>query len=403
VFEQSYGSEGLYVIEVNPRDPAGPSRLNLQRLNAAAQEFQSNFPDEKVSLDALREKDLMPELLEHPSEEQYFWDEERRIFTSSLGGNHTPGAGALLLLRGNQQIRQRIISPDKYARQRWKKIYTDEDAPEFLKREIVLREFLLDHFYFPASMAADQIQGQLERLEEYLKMYAVTSEKEVGDEVTWADLDEAGLSDAVGEFPKGTEVKLGKIGDPPTAIYQDMEITADKGSVGKIRYEHAKNVWEELSDYPPALALRARFEDPKDGLPLINKAVQAWPNVLGLRVERMTQHARRGDYHAWGTDMAYLTENFPAAPLLIEVQLLADTAGLSEIPEAESDFALTLANLRPDLLTHQLYALRVLEKAGRMEEANNIHDRMAFANPAWRLVLPEPGEAAPEERESGAE
>lgn len=390
VFEQSYGREGLYVIEIAPADPGASTRLNIQALNAAAQRLQAEHPDQAVSIDALEKNGLLPELKPRAEDDVYTWDADAGTFRGTLPPPHDPAAGPLFLLEGNERIRERILRPDNFSRTRWKKVYTDPETPQFLKKEIELREFLLDHFYFQKALIADSIHEQLKKLEEVLKLYAIAEGKQVGDPVNWAGLETARFGELIPRFPKGTEVRLDTIGESPTAIYGGMEITADPASVGKIRREHAQKIWEKYPTYPPVLALRARFEKPSAALPLINEAIAKWPGVPGLRVERMTHLARLGRIPAWTDDLDFVLRNFPAAPLLIEIQILAETDAFPDDLNSEAEFATVLADVRPDLLTHQLYAIQTLTDAGRLDDAQTVYDRLVYGNPAWGLVLPPP-------------
>lgn len=401
LFEQSYGTEGLYVLEVYPADPGGESRLNIQLLNAAAQRFKTENPDAEISFAALRRNDLLPEMRPVGEGETFQWDAEAGTFVSSLGAGHSAGFGAARLMRGNEVIRQRVVKPGKFVRGRWGKIYTDPQVPRTIKREIELREFLLKYFHNPEAEAAEQISQLMKKVDDAVQMYAINEQIEPGTEITWSDLDESGFADIIPRFPEGTEVRLGKSNEHAVAIYKEMEITSDPASVGEVRHKRAEEAWNEYPDYPPALALRARFEDPKTGVELLNEAVKKWPTVAGLRVERMTQHARMGEYEAWDEDLQYVLERFPAAPLLTEIQLLADVAGMSEVPEAQAAFATMLADVRPDLLTQQLFAIKTLTDAGRIDDARAVYDRMVYANPGWAQVLTRPegenAEVNPEE------
>jgi hypothetical protein len=86
----------------------------------------------------------------------------------------------------------------------------------------------------------------------------------------------------------------------------------------------------------------------------------------------------------------FIVKNAPAAPLLIEIDMAAEAAGLRRNPETYAPIVLMLADVRPDLLTHQLLAIRLLTEIGRHEDAATVYDRLTFANPAWRVAIDRP-------------
>lgn len=390
VFEQSYGTEGLYIVEVHPEDKGGISRLNLQKLNIASREFIGKFPTKVVTDEALKKAGLYPDVEKEAEDEVYTWSPSTELFESSLNEHHQSPFGALVLLEGNEQIRRRILHPDSYTRKRWGKIYNDPNAPEYLKQEITLREFLLEHFHFEGTEQADQIQENLAKLDEAIRLYVLSAEKEEGDKVTWAELDESGFSSLVGSFPKGARVDLQPVGTRCSAVWRGVAITSDPQSVLDLRKKRAEQLFEKHPDFPPAMILMARFKEPTEGLNLVNKAIVLWPDVPGVRLERLTQLARLGRFNHWTQDLDYIVDHFPTAPLLIEIQLLGESSGLAENEEVNAEIAMVLADVRPDLLTHQLYAIKVLEKSGKHQEARSLYERLLRGNPAWKEVLDKP-------------
>lgn len=394
-FEQSYGSEGLYVLELNPRDPAGPSRLNLQLINAAAMQFRRENPDARISYSGLNMRGLIPDLREAPEDEEYIWDEELGMFTSSLGGARTPEAGVLLLLEGYEAVRARMLEPDNFVRTRWRRLYEDEDLPGFLRREILLREFLISNYDFPEVRRATEVHRTLREIDSAIEAYAITENLTEDDEVTLQELASAGLLLPSLRVPEGVEVRVGRIGDGARATLGAHEITGSRDSVHQVRLRHAAEIFSENPSYPPALALAARFQEPERAVAMLNRAIEFWPDVPGLRVERLSHYARMRNFGEWQEDLDFVLSRFPAAPLLVEIEVAAEQGRVSRVPEFQARLATLLADRRPDLLPHQLYAYTVLRDVGEEEVARTIRDRLVFANPAWRLVLPPPGE--PEE------
>lgn len=390
VFEQSYGTEGLYPVELYPSGEAGKSRLNLQDLTAAAIRMRADRPEVRPTVAGLRLMDLLPELRVIDPPETYEWDDEFGFFASSSGEDHSLLHGAMVLLRGNEVIRARFLQPDVYTRNRWKRIYEDPASPEFIKREILLREFLLEHQMSPQARVAMQLQETLSLLEEATKLYALAEGLELGAEVTLEELQESRIVGFIERPPDEVELILGRVGEPHRARFRGMEITSDAASVRQLQLAEAAAVMEQYPGFPPAIALRARFEEPEKAIELAEEAVKLWPDVPGLRIERLAQYARARDASRWTDDMDYVLKEFPAAPHLFELQVTAEMAGVTEEPEARARFAAMLADVRPDLLGHQIHAMSLLRSTGSSAEADRVLSRLVGINPAWASVLPDP-------------
>lgn len=392
VFEQSYGTEGLYPVELYPEGEAGKSRLNLQDLSTAAARMEAARPGVRPTIAGLRLGGLLPELRPIDPPETYEWDDEFGFFVSSAGKDHSLLHGAMLLLRGNEIVRARLLQPDVYTRNRWKRIYEDGSAPEFIKREIILREFLLEHQNTPQARVGMRLQETLSLLEEATKLYALAEGLELGAEVTMEELQESRLVGFIERPPDEVELILGRVGEPHRARFRGIEITSDASSVRELQLAEAAAVLEKYPGFPPAIVLRARFEEPAQAIALADEAVKLWPDVPGLRIERLAQYARARDASRWTADMDFILKEFPAAPHLLELQVTAELAGVTDSPEARARFATMLADVRPDLLGHQIHALTTLRAVGDSTEANRILARLVETNPAWASVLPDPME-----------
>ncbi|MBI1292118.1 hypothetical protein GC173_12890 [bacterium] len=390
-FEQSYGTEGLYVLEVKPTDPGGQSRLDLQLINAAAQQYRLQNPGKAVTIAALDEAKLLAEV--HADRRaDYVWNAEQKLFVSSRGPAFSPAMSVVQLLEGNDRIRRRLLEPDTFTRERWKKLYNDPESPEFLKREVLLREFILDNTNFPDALLYERSQQQLTAINDAVHIYALAQKLGPNDPVTFADLRDSGMFDSLGPVPDNVEFNITTAGAKATGTINGVPIVEDPSGPAVVRRNRAERLLKQRPDYPPALAFAARFRPPDESIKLLNRAIEIWPDVPGLRVERLAAHARRRNFAAWTPDLDFLLRRFPAAPLLIEVDVAAENGRISDSPKVHADIILMLADVRPDLLTHQLMALRLLEKAQRLDEARTVYDRLVFANPAWRVALTPPAE-----------
>lgn len=390
IFEQSYGTEGLYVLEVRPTDAGAASRLELQTVNSAALQFRVQHPDRPVTLEALDELGLLKGVAAE-RRGTYVWDAEREIFLSNAGPEHSPAIGLVRLLDGNDTIRRRLRQPDPFTRDRWRRLYNDPEAPAQLKNEILLREFVLDHTYFPDVLLYERTQEQLKAINDAVTIYALAQKLAPDAPVTFAELRDSGMFGSLGHVPDNVEFKITTAGAKATGTINGVPIVEGPEGPATVRRNRADALLRKRPDYPPAMALAARFRPPAEAVAMLDKAIMAWPDVPGLRVERMAAEARRQGFNAWTKDMDFLVREFPAAPLLIEVEVAAENGRLSKAPEAHAALMVLLADVRPDLLTHQLMAMRSLERVGKTDAAATIYERLIFANPAWKLALTKPG------------
>jgi hypothetical protein len=386
LFEQSYGSEGLYVVEVAPKDEGGPTRLALQQVNASAAAWRRANPGKVPDLAIFTQEGKLRSI---PKDawKTVFWDAEQELFSDKRGGVFTPAAGVVMMLRANEGLRQRLLQPDRFTRQRWKKLYWDPKAPELIRREILLREFMLDNHFFPEVLLYERTQAQQQKIADAVELFAIMNRKQPGDAVSFADLREAGAFGTLGTVPDNVAFTISTIGGAVEATINGVKVVDDAAGPRMLRRKRAEQRLAADRDFPPALALAARFEEPPQALLLLNKAISRWPDVPGLRVERLAAFARAGDFKSWQRDLDYLLKDFPAAPLLIEIELAGEHGRLSRSPEVWGDVILLLADVRPDLLTHQLVALREFEQTERENERRTVSDRLLVANPAWRIIL----------------
>jgi hypothetical protein len=202
------------------------------------------------------------------------------------------------------------------------------------------------------------------------------------------------MFNSLGPVPDNVEFKITTAGSKATGTINGVPIVEGPIGPAVVRRSRAERLLKQRPDYPPAMAVAARYRAVPEAVTLLNRAIEIWPDVPGLRVERMAAEARRRNFAAWTPDLDFILRRFPAAPLLIEVDVAADNGRLSDAPTAHAEIIVMLADVRPDLLTHQLMAMKMLEKLNRMEDAATIHDRLVFANPSWRVALTRPGTKA---------
>jgi tetratricopeptide (TPR) repeat protein len=389
LFEQSYGSEGLYVVEVRPTDEGGAARLDLQIINAATQQWLVENGFQTPSLEALDAAGLIAEV-PVGRRADYTWSAERGFFVSQRGVSGSPMQGIVRLLSGNEEIRRRLINPDRFTRERWKKLYEDPAAPQMLKREILLREFMIDNHWFPEVLLYERSQEQLARINDAVRLYGLVNRLDSDSTVTFAMLRESQLFEPLGDVPENVEFSISTVGEKARGTINGVPIIDGASGPMLVRRNRAERLLKARPDFPPAIALAARYRDPAEAVRLLDQAIRLWPDVPGLRVERIGNEARRRNFAGWTRDLDFIVKNAPAAPLLIEIDMAAEAAGLRRNPETYAPIVLMLADVRPDLLTHQLLAIRLLTEIGRHEDAATVYDRLTFANPAWRVAIDRP-------------
>ena len=387
LFERSYGSEGLYVVEVAPSDPDGSTRLKLQTINTLFHEAPTSTslvqkPYAEIHAALGWPQELMPE-----APLAYAWDPGLGLFVSNRGPKASPIHGVLLLMTNTDRVRARLANPDGFTRKRWRKLYEDPAAPQSLKRELELREFLLEHWNFPQALLAEQTQRYLALLNRAVEFRATAGQMPSGTPIALADLEQLGLLRSDVPPPEGFVVDPLIVGKPASGKLNGFPVSTDPNLPRTIRERRAKAMKDKYPDYPPAVALAARFQDGPAATRAITLAISRWPDTVGLRLERLTTLARNKNYGAWQADLDRILDEFPAAPLLLEIERAATAGGLTENPVLRADLARLLADIRPDLLAQQLHALKVLADAGDTAGQVRILERLSRANPAWRAAL----------------
>lgn len=201
------------------------------------------------------------------------------------------------------------------------------------------------------------------------------------------DVGRTGFIDLLEALPLGGEYRVSRVGEPPVAVIRGTEVPLEARGVDREARRIALQVLRERPGYPPALALAARPAEPEEALRLINQAVEEWPDVPALRIQRIATNAAQENFEEMNRDLDFLLARFPSAPVLIEIDLATRTGILARAADVRVGIATAMADIRPEVLNIQLLALSELLRAGDSDGALAIYNRMVQTHPGYRWLL----------------
>lgn len=393
-YEQSWGSEGVYILELDTPDPDPElrSRLNLQRLQMATIAlWELKGGETEPTFTAFAEAGLTPEILPRtPPEEKHAWNPELRSWESSFGLRHQLAFGAARTVVAHDEWRREVLFPKDLTRHRWERLRADRRTPSVLLRELDAREMLLDFWESDEALAAWNCQRNLDRVAEALEVLSLQRGLDRGAEVTIQDVAGTGFLDTMEACPSGGKYAVSAVGAPPTCSHGNAHVWNDRAAIDRLRQQHVERLLQTKPDHPPYLALLARTQPPETAVTTINRAIEQWNDVPVLRVERLAHLARAGTVEPMAEDLNYLLARCPAGPILEEIEMATSLGGLREDRALRVEVAQLLADVRPDLLGPQLRAIEVLTRVGNIAEARRIHDRLIMNNPGYANLLTPP-------------
>ncbi len=391
-FEQSYGTSALYLIEItDDGTPETVARLDLQNLNDAAAQFMEQHPGRTPSYEALDQAGLLPVLNAPQPERNYVWDEQSQMFLSVFGMWYSPFGGAAYMLESTEVLRQRILEPNQYVRNRWRQISEDTETPTILLRELRTREYFLENYYSEEIQKALFCQRQLYEIGRATEIFALMNDLDHGDPLDIDQIAETGYLRQIMPCPSGGEYSVSAVGSPPKCSHEGGHKWNNAQAIIDMRREIAEAAYNrDGNSFPPALALKARFESPQQALILVTRAIELWPDVPALRLERMAHNARLGRINDWTQDIDYLLSRFPAVSILVEIDFITRIGPAGEVPEIRQQIARLISDRRPDGLIPQLIAIDTFRKAGDEGNVDRIIDRMTRQNRVWGIVMRDP-------------
>lgn len=295
-----------------------------------------------------------------------------------------------LYLRAAAELQRAYSRPGGFVVTRWQKLESDAALPQPLRREIELRRTLLEAWNGPATRDAEKCQEQLETLNDVLLTFRKYKNGETSA-VTMQSLDQAGLLDQLRRCPADGDYRVTRTDEPPRCSKGGAHGHRALRELEALRRTEAAQWLAGKDETPPVLAVKARLaESTSASLALLDRAIVAWPDAPGLRIERMAHLAAAGLVSGMEQDIAAVIDHYPAGPLLYEIDLATSRGLVGADAVFRAQLLTILADRRPDLLGPQLRALQALATIGAREEAARVFQRLIDANPNFVQVFSSP-------------
>ncbi len=390
-FERAWGELGMYVRESpSELDAAANSRVNLQRLQDAAAEFQRRHPGLEPTPTLIQGEGLLPELLPRPKGELYAWDAASGRMTSTLGGAASLAESARMMISLVPDVVDRFDAPGALVQARWERLGTDPATPDFIRREVAVRRDFLELWQPKPVRDAVACQRNLSVIDQSLVFYAAHNGLSAGEAVTMDRVASTGLLDALPACPQRGRYAVTRVGAPATCSVGGAHATGAFAELTRLRRASIEARLAKSPGDPVGLALMARVADPSQAGDLVERAVAGAPEVPAIRLERIAVNTRLGREDAVAEDIAWLLGRLPAAPILHDIDVATRRGELAGAGEFRARLLLGLADARPDVLFIQLRALSAAHEAGLTGEARRIRARLVSVNPGYSDVIVQP-------------
>lgn len=385
LYEQAFGFDGLYVYEAPAvdGDEARRVREELRRLSSAARQLLRDSPGATVSVDLLRARGLIDDPPRPPEGAQYAYFPELGRFLCSLGGEYDLVAGATGLMRGAERFRHLVLHGSPALVDRWQRLRDDPDAPAQVRREAEARLFVFETAHDEDLETFIEIHRLLGQLNDAIELAIAARYLEPGASITMNDVGATGLIDRLRALPDGAEYVVTTAGSPPAARWRGALTNYSPQAVHERQAERARRLVQAQPDYPPAIAYFARFNEGDRALELLDMAIEQWPDVPALRVQRLGALARLGRPVEFTRDAEFLIQNFPAAPILMEMVQATRQGPFGDNAELRARIAEAAAVVRPEVLPLQLVAIRDLQAAGEFGRARTLREALLDRNPGF--------------------
>ncbi len=389
-YEQIYGYAGLYVDEPPASEGDEPARVRreLITLTKAAREYRERLPDSLPTPETLKATRFLDKAVSPPDDAKYVYSPETGRFLCSLGGKYDIVYGALAQLHAAERYRRKVINGSVEIRQKWKEFSAHEQTPELIKREIETRLFVIGKTDNQRIRDARKTQELLGELAEAMDFATATGMLKSGASITMQDIGATGLIDTLEALPQGGKYQVTTAGEPPTALVHGKTVMYSPTAVREYMKAEAELALRENPAYPPALALMARYQNDTDAMYSLDRAIDIWPDVPALRIQRLALKAKLGRVADLTPDMDDILARFPATPLMLEIDLATRQGPLTDEPTFRSSIAKAMADIRPEVLNLQILAIKELTAAGRIDEALETRARLVERHPGYDAVLP---------------
>ncbi|MBI5154207.1 hypothetical protein HZA57_03135 [Candidatus Poribacteria bacterium] len=397
-YEQAWGVAGLYVDEPPSAEADAPAQVReaLLDLTLAARNYAERHPDESPTPGMLEKAGLLEKLVPPPEGAAFVWSPETKRFLCTLGGEYDLVAGALAQIEAAEDYRRTVAAGSSRLEANWQKLLDDPETPELIRREIETRQYALRSTQAKGVRDWARIQELLQQLSDAIELAVVSGQLDRGQPITMQDVGRTGLIDTLEALPRGAQYRVTVAGAKPSAMLGAMEIQLDPGGFHKMMRAEAQKAVIKRNDYAPAIAFLARYEEGPRALELMDEAITLWPDVPSLRVQRLAILAQSLRVEDFTPDLDYLLARFPAAPILLEVDMATRKGPLAHETGFRATIARMTADIRPEVLNLQLLALRELALDGQQMEAQRIRRRLLDRHPGYEPLMAEAPAGTPE-------
>ncbi|MDK2972032.1 MAG: hypothetical protein PWP23_1787 [Candidatus Sumerlaeota bacterium] len=393
-YEQCWGVAGLYVEEPPPAastDEAARVRKDLVALTRAARQFLAENP---AVTDVTQARLLAGGYTETPFEApegmEYVFSPKTQRFLCTRGDAYDIVFGAMKQLQAAQVYRSRVNEGSPLLYRAWGELEKDPELPEIMRREIETRRFAIRMRESGPMKAAEKTQELLGELNAAIEMATSLGQFKPGQEITMPDVGRTGLIDLLEALPLDGKYSVTKAGEPPAALFGEVRIPYDEEYPNRRLEAEVRKYLAEHPDYPPALALLAQLQSAEDAVETLSRAIEQWPDVPALRIQRLATNARLLAMDEIPQDFEYLMYRFPATPICLEIDM-ATRKDVLRMPGAfRARLAATMAEVRPEVLNLQLIAFKELIASGDIEGAALVRDRLIERHPGYEPLLPDP-------------
>jgi hypothetical protein len=390
-YEQAYGVEGLYVEEPppSPSDRDALIRQDLVSLTLAGLRFKEQYPNEQPNPSLLFIRDLIDRKIVPPQGIEYQWSESTSRFVANPPGDGAGDMvmGAMAQIEAAEAYRRTVAMGSADLNRNWQVFVNDPQSPELIRREIETRRYAARQTQTEVIHQARRTQALLKELNDSIELAMVSGALRSGQEITMQDVGRTGLIDLLERLPLDGEYIVTRAGEPPKAKIRGKEVPYAPSSITTALRTQAEEALAANPEYPPALAVLSRYVDEDEGIKLISRAIELWPDVPALRIQRIAMNASRDRYDELRDDLDMIVERFPAAPLLLEIDMATYRP---EKPEANAFRAALmgpLAEIRPELLNIQILAMKAFADSGDAKQASVVRQRVLDRHPGYEPLL----------------
>jgi len=391
-FEQAYGIHGLYISEPErPDDETLEIRRDLIHLTKMAWQYLESNPGKTPSISDLYVEGLLDSLPDLPDGVEYVYSTELNRFVSNLGEDYDIVNGAMLQLRESERYRRSAIGGSFKIDENLELLAQEENIPKPLQREIETRLFIREFMAHPQIELMRETQEKLRDLHTAILKGKEADLWEDGDTLTMQRIGETGLIEFLEALPAGGQYLLQPVPEPPIANFSARTVELDPLNLSRLIHRNASSYLENIQpDYPPALLIQASHSsDFAAGFETMNRAIELWPEVPALRVQRVAMALQIMDDTYLGEDLFYTLNVFPSAPILLE--LISASSG-SQNPTVQEwhDFIINQARtIRPTVLPVQITALKYAADQNNFELAKDVFNFIINQHPGYRPLLAE--------------